>query len=202
MSTGAHELHEVRESVDILTEAGADELALLQCVASYPTPIKEINVKVMETLAAELDIPTGLSDHTLDPVTAPAAAAALGASVIEKHFTLDKTMEGPDHEFALEPHELSEMVTAVWDTEAALGTGEKSVLDIEAELHEKARRAIHAVENISAGEEFTTENLKVLRPGEQEAGLHSKFYDDLLGKTAARDIQKSAVVQWDDVADQ
>jgi N-acetylneuraminate synthase len=199
MSTGAHGLDEVRESVDVLETAGTAGLALLQCVAAYPTPLEDINVAVVETLADEFGVPTGLSDHTLDPVTAPSAAVALGASVVEKHFTLDKTMDGPDHEFALEPDELAEMVTAIRDTEAALGTGEKSVLDVETELYEKARRAVHAVDDISAGEAFTSDNLKVLRPGQREAGLHPKFYDELLGKTAARDIERSAGIQWDDV---
>lgn len=199
MSTGAHELDEVRESVDVLTDAGAEDFALLQCVAAYPTPIEKINVKVVETLANQFDVPTGLSDHTLDPVTAPAAAVALGASIVEKHFTLDKTMNGPDHQFALEPDELAEMVDAIRDTEAALGTGEKSVLDVEGELFEKARRAIHAVDDISSGEQFTADNLKVLRPGEREPGLRPKFYEDILGKTAACDVEKSAGVQWDDV---
>ncbi|OYR79477.1 shikimate dehydrogenase, partial [Halorubrum ezzemoulense] len=95
MSTGAHELDEVAESVAALRDSGASELILLQCVAAYPTPISEINVGVVETLREEFDVPTGLSDHTLDPVTAPSAAVALGACVIEKHFTLDKSMEGP-----------------------------------------------------------------------------------------------------------
>lgn len=199
MSTGAHELDEVRESVDVLTDAGAEDFALLQCVAAYPTPTEKINVKVVETLANQFDVPTGLSDHTLNPVTAPATAVALGASIVEKHFTLDKTMDGPDHQFALEPDELAEMVDAIRDTEAALGTGEKSVLGVEGELFEKARRAIHAVDDISSGEEFTADNLKVLRPGEREPGLRPKFYEDILGKTAARDVEKSAGVQWDDV---
>lgn len=199
MSTGAHELKEVRESVDVLTEAGVQDLALLQCVAAYPTPIEDINVRVVETLAKEFGVPSGLSDHTLDPVTAPSAAVALGASVVEKHFTLDKTMEGPDHQFALEPDELVEMVTAIRDTEAALGTGQKSVLDVESELYDKARRAVHAVEDISVETELTTENIEVLRPGEQEAGLHPKFYDEVIGEIAARDIEKSAGIQWEDV---
>lgn len=199
MSTGAHSLQEVRESVEVLETADVDALALLQCVAAYPTPIKEINVNVIETLAEEFGVPVGLSDHTLDPVTAPAAAVALGASIVEKHFTLDKTMEGPDHQFALEPEELAEMVSAIRDTEAALGTGEKTVLDVESELHDKARRAVHAVDDIAAGETFTETNLKVLRPGQQEAGLHPKFYDELIGKTATRDVAKSAGIQWDDV---
>jgi N-acetylneuraminate synthase len=108
-------------------------------------------------------------------------------------------MEGPDHRFALEPEELAEMVTAIRDTEAALGTSEKTVLDVESELHKKARRAIHAVEDIPAGEEFTTENVKVLRPGEREAGLHPKFYHEVLGNMAACDIRKSEGLQWADI---
>jgi len=199
MSTGAHDLKEVRESVAVLESAGASGLALLQCVAAYPTPLEDINVRVIRTLAEEFGVPVGLSDHTLDPVTAPAAAVALGADVIEKHITLDKSMEGPDHQFALEPDQLAEMVAAVRDTEAALGTGDKFILDVESELHDKARRAVHAVEDIAAGEEVTAENLKVLRPGERTAGLHPKFYDEILGKTADRDIQQSAGLQWDDI---
>ena len=199
MSTGAHELDEVAESVAALREAGASELVLLQCVAAYPTPISDINVGVVETLQETFNVPTGLSDHTLDPVTAPSGAVALGASVIEKHFTLDKSMEGPDHEFALEPDELDRMVTAIRDTEAALGTGEKRVLDVEQELHDKARRSIHVVEDIEVGEKLTEKNLKVLRPGEQKSGLHPKFYDEIVGMSALRDIPQGAGISWDDI---
>ena len=195
MSTGAHELEEIRESVDVLEEAGTGELVLLQCVAAYPTPVEDINVGVVETLAEEFGVPAGLSDHTLDPVTAPAAATALGASVVEKHFTLDSAMEGPDHEFALEPGELEQMVSAVRNTEAALGAGKKYILDIETELHEKARRAVHAVADIEAGEKLTAETVKVLRPGSRKAGLHPKFYDDILGATAASPISKGDGIQ-------
>ena len=199
MSTGAHELDEVAESVAILREAGVSDLVLLQCVAAYPTPISEINVRVVETLHEEFDALSGLSDHTLDPVTAPSAAVALGASVVEKHFTLDNSMEGPDHEFALEPDELDRMVSAIRDTEAALGTGAKTVLDAESELHNKARRAVHAVKNINAGQQFTEDNVQILRPGEQEAGVHPKFFDEILGKTAACDINQNTGIQWSDI---
>jgi len=199
MSTGAHELDEVAESVDVLREAGVSDLVLLQCVAAYPTPLSDINVRVIETLQEEFGVLAGLSDHTLDPVTAPAAAVALGASVVEKHFTLNKSMEGPDHKFALEPDELDRMVSAVRDTETALGSTEKRVLDIEEELYEKARRTMQAVDEIDAGEEFTPENVKVLRPGERDAGLHPKFYDEIIGETAARTVQKGRGIQWRDV---
>jgi len=199
MSTGAHEIGEVSESVSTLREAGVEDLALLQCVAAYPTPLSEINVRVVETLREEFGALSGLSDHTLDPVTAPSAAVALGASVVEKHFTLDKSMEGPDHEFALEPAELDAMVSAIRDTEAAMGTGEKRVLEVERELHDKARRAIHAAEDIAAGEELTEENLRVLRPGERQSGLHPKFYDELVGAIAARDIKSGEGLTWEEV---
>jgi N-acetylneuraminate synthase len=202
MSTGAHELEEVRESVDVLQDAGVEGLSLLQCVAAYPTPIEDINVRVVETLAEEFDVPAGLSDHTLDPVTAPSAAVALGASVVEKHFTLDKTMEGPDHEYALEPEELEEMVTAIRDTEAALGSGEKKVQDVETELHEKARRAIHAVAEIAPGDRFTEENVAVLRPGEREPGLPPKHYDDVIGSVANHRVESGDGIEWADLADQ
>lgn len=199
MSTGAHTLGEIGESVDVLKRAGVDHLALLQCVAAYPTPLESINVRVVETLAEEFGTLTGLSDHTLDPVSAPVTAVALGASILEKHFTLDKSRDGPDHQFALEPHELDEMVTAIRNTEQALGTGDKTVLDIERELHRYARRAIHARRDISRGELLTEENVAVLRPGERERGLDPKFYDEVLGRTAARDISKDEGIDWNDV---
>jgi N-acetylneuraminate synthase len=202
MSTGAHELEEIAESVDVLQEAGVSDLVLLQCVAAYPTPLSDINVRVVSTLQETFDVLAGLSDHTLDPVTAPSAAVALGASVVEKHFTLDKSMEGPDHQFALEPDELDQMVSAIRKAEAALGSAEKRVLDGEEELYAKARRAIHAVADIKAGEELTEENVKVLRPGGQKTGLHPKHYDSVLGNTTTREIEKGSGIQWSDIEDQ
>jgi N-acetylneuraminate synthase len=142
---------------------------------------------------------SGLSDHPLDPVTAPSAAVALGASVVEKHFTLDKSMEGPDHQFALEPDELDQMISAIRDTEAALGSGEKRVVEIEEELYEKARRAIHAVNHIEAGDVISEDDVKVLRPGEKETGLDPKFYDEIIGESAVRSINKGNGIQWDDI---
>ncbi|MFC7071595.1 N-acetylneuraminate synthase family protein [Halovenus rubra] len=199
MSTGAHELSEVAESVSALRDVGVSDLVVLQCVAAYPTPISEINVRVIETLQDEFDVLSGLSDHTLDPVTAPSAAVALGASVVEKHITLDKSMEGPDHQFALEPDELNRMISAIRDTEQVLGSREKRVIGVEKELYEKARRAIHAICDIEAGETISSEDIKVLRPGEKEAGLDPKFYDEIVGETAGRDIETGNGIQWDDI---
>lgn len=199
MSTGAHDLDEVAESVSALRDAGVSDLVVLQCVAAYPTPLSEINVCVIETLQEEFDVLSGLSDHTLDPVTAPSAAVALGASVVEKHFTLDKSMEGPDHQFALEPDELDQMISAIRDTDKALGTSEKQILEIEQELYQKARRAIHTVRDIESGDIITEEDVKVLRPGEKEAGLDPKFYDEIIGESAVRNIKKGAGIQWKDI---
>ncbi|MFC6864717.1 N-acetylneuraminate synthase family protein [Halomicroarcula sp. GCM10025817] len=201
MSTGAHDHEDVADSVDVLQAAGVDALALLHCVAAYPTPLDDANVRVVETLRESFDVHSGLSDHTLDPVVAPSAAVALGATVVEKHFTLDKTLEGPDHEFALEPNELDRMVAAVRDTEQALGSGEVRVLDVEDELHEKARRGVHAVSDVAAGETVTYDDVRVLRPGELERGLHPRHYDKIVGKTAARDIDSGKGIKWSDLTE-
>ncbi len=199
MSTGAHELNEIAESVDVLDNEDVTDLVLLQCVAAYPAPLEDINVRVIETLREEFGVLTGLSDHTLDPVTAPTAAVSLGASVVEKHFTLDKSMEGPDHQFALEPDQLDDMVTAIRNTETALGTADKYVLNVEEKLHDLARRRVHATTDIEAGDTLTEDNVGVLRSGRQTNGLHPKFYDELLGKVAERQIPKDSGITWDDV---
>lgn len=199
MSTGAHDLDEVRESVSVLNKAGCEELVLLQCTASYPTPLDSANVRVVEKLQTEFGMPAGLSDHTLDPVIAPTAAVSLGASVIEKHLTLDNNMEGPDHKFALEPDQLKTMISAIRDTKRALGTEQKTVVDEEEELYKKARRYVHTTTTISTGEPLTEDSIGVLRPGDQDSGLHPKFYHDLLGMVATRDIPKNAGITWDDV---
>ena len=198
LSTGAHKMDEISEAVAVLQQAGT-EFVLLHCVSGYPTPLEQINVRVVETLRNEFGVLTGLSDHTLDPTTAPAAAVSLGATVVEKHFTLDKNMDGPDHEFALEPDELDEMVSAIRKTERALGDGVKRLAEAEQELHDKARRFIHARTDISAGEELTEENIGLLSPGEREPGLLPKHYEEILGRTASRDIHRSAGISWDDV---
>lgn len=197
MSTGAHEISEVEDSVEALRQAGVEDFALLQCVAAYPTPLESINVKVIQTLREKFGVQTGLSDHTLDPVTAPAAAVALGANIVEKHFTLDKSMEGPDHEFALEPDQLDRMVTAIRNTEKALGNGEKEVLGVEEELHEMGKRRIHATSEIKEGEIISDENIDILRSGKQENGLSPKYYSEILGRKVIEDIEKSKGVTWE-----
>lgn len=197
LSTGAHSMSEVRESVEALQSAGIDDIVLLQCTSSYPAPLESANIRVIERFAHEFDLPSGLSDHTLDPITAPTAAVAVGGDVIEKHFTLDKSLDGPDHSFAIEPDELTEMVSAIKRTENVLGMDEKEVQSVEEEMHDIARRRIHAATNISAGEKLSDENIKVLRSGKNENGLVPKFYHEVLGMRTEESVSAGQGITWD-----
>lgn len=154
---------------------------------------------MIETLRHDFGVPAGLSDHTLDPVTPPAAATAFGAAVVEKTFTLDKDMEGSDYESALEPKELDWMVSAIRNTERALGDGVNTVQSVESELYGKARRAVHSTTDIAAVEELTEQNITDLRSDERDPGLEAKFYRELLGQTATVDIERSSGIEWSDV---
>lgn len=198
VSTGAHDMREVEAAVDVLRDAGADELVLLHCVSAYPTPLDDINVRVVETLRDAFDVPVGLSDHTEDPRTAPAAAVALGGCVIEKHLTLDSTMEGPDHAMSVEPDGLATLVDAVRDTHRALGSPEKRVLDAERGVHETARRAVHATAALSAGERIAPDDVAVLRSGERDPGVDPSRYEAVVGSRATRDLEVGEGVGEDD----
>jgi len=191
MSTGAHEQAEVQEAVEVLRENGVDDIALLHCVSSYPTPLEEINVRAVETLQCDFDTVVGFSDHTVEPAVAPAAAVALGASIVEKHFTLNKEMNGPDHSFAVEPEELNEMVNKIRQTETVLGDGVFSMSTNESGVRNRARRGIFASRSISAGQKINEVDLQVLRPGTaQNQGLHPKYFDDVVGAQLTVDIDR------------
>jgi N-acetylneuraminate synthase len=187
MSTGAHTVEEVAESVAALEEAGVAGLVLLHCVAAYPTPLEAINVRTMQLLAERFDVPVGLSDHTTDPVAAPAAAAALGASVIEKHITLDRTMDG----------ELTAMIAQIRSTATAVGRPVDDILPEESELHEIARRSIYARSQIARGEAITPENTKIVRSGGKQHGLAPKAFERILGARAAQDIDADEPITSD-----
>lgn len=191
LSTGMCSLSEVEEAVDVLRENGAGELTLLHCTTEYPAPIEDVNLKAMQTLAEHFGTKIGYSDHT-EGIEVPVAAVAMGAKVIEKHFTLDKTMEGPDHKASLEPEELAEMVRAIRKIELALGTGEKRVTKREAANRKAARKSIVAARDIKAGEIFTEENLTVKRPGD---GITPMKWEEVLGKTANRDFKKEERIE-------
>ena len=200
MSTGAHELSEVEEAVSVLRENGVEDITLLHCISSYPTPLEEINVRAVETLDNEFDTVVGLSDHTVEPAVAPAAAVALGASVVEKHFTLDKEMEGPDHSFALEPDELDEMVDTIRGTKLALGNGTIDVQDIERETYQRSRRGIHATRKIKQGEAIEKGDVQVIRPGDAvDVGAEPKRLDEIIGSVAVSEIEQGQGVTVDDL---
>lgn len=198
VSTGTADLTEVAETVAYFRQTGNDQLILLQCTASYPAPLVSLNVRAVKTLKEEFDLPVGLSDHSRDPLVGPLAAVALGASVIEKHFTISNDLPGPDHRFALEPAELRTMVEKIRGLEAALGSGEKTVNRVELELRAFARRSIFATRDIEAGEKLLAENIAVLRCGQLQAGLEPKFYHEILNRRATRRILAETALRPDD----
>jgi len=197
MSTGAHELSEIKEAVEVLRQNGVENLALLHCVSSYPTPLEEINVRAVQTLQQEFDTVIGFSDHTIDPATAPAAAVALGASVVEKHFTLDKDMEGPDHSFAVEPNELNTMISSIRKTKISLGDGAVDVTRAESGPATRSRRGIFAAKNIPQGKVISENSIKVLRPGsESNQGLSPKYLSEIIGSKTITAITKGEPISW------
>ena len=200
VSTGTAALAEVEETVRAIRETGNDAIVLLQCTASYPAPIESANVRALQTLREATGLPSGLSDHTGDPITAPLVAVALGACVIEKHFTLDRGMPGPDHRYAIEPRELQEMVRRIRDAEVALGHGRKELLPVEQELHQFARRSIFAARDIAAGEAFSRDNLIVLRNGRNAPGLAPSQLERLFGRKAPRPYAADEVLRPEDLA--
>ena len=198
ISTGTADLAEVRETVEAFRQTGNEQLALMQCTAAYPAPLESLNIRAVTTLKSAFDVPVGLSDHSRDPVVGPLAAVAVGANLIEKHFTLGNELPGPDHRFALEPAELRLMIRRMREAEQALGSGDKKVHPVESELRQFARRSIFAVRDIAAGETFTTENIAVLRCGNLPPGLAPKYLPDVLGKRSQRDIRaENAIKQGD-----
>lgn len=199
MSTGASVEEDIAWAVNTFYELGGEELSLLQCTAKYPSGPESMNLAVIPWLKSRFRTSVGLSDHSRDPVYAPLAAVALGATVVEKHFTLDNRLPGPDHYFAITPSELEEMVKAIRVCEKMLGSGVKEVLDSEEELRYYCRRSVQAIRDIEKGEAFKEgENIDILRPGKQEIGVHPKFITEIEGKTAQRPISVGKGVQEGD----
>jgi len=194
ISTGASSLPDVLRVVELARNVGNEKIVFLQCTAAYPTPPSDVNARAMVTLREASGCLVGLSDHSRDPVIAPVVAVALGAVVIEKHFTLSNRLPGPDQKFAVEPDELGRLVRAVREAQAVLGTGAKELLAVERELHGFARRSIFSVREIGAGEVFVEDNIRVLRNGANAPGLAPEEYPRLLGRRAARDIPAGTAI--------
>lgn len=186
MSTGMCELDEVRQAVRILEENGAGKITLLHCNTEYPTPYEDVNLQAMDTLHKEFQLEIGYSDHT-SGIEVPIAAVARGAAVIEKHFTLDRNMEGPDHKASLEPNELKKMIISIRNIEKALGSGEKKPSNSEKKNISVARKSIVAKKAIRKGEQFTEENLAVKRPG---TGISPMRWNEIVGLYAKKDYSE------------
>lgn len=191
MSTGMCSLDEIREAIGALKENGAGEIRLLHCNTEYPTPYEDVNLKAMQMLREEFGLETGYSDHT-QGIEVPIAAAALGAVIIEKHFTLDRNMEGPDHKASLEPEELAAMVRAIRNIEKAVGTGVKTPSPSERKNMAVARKSIVAKERIRAGETLTEENLAAKRPG---TGISPMRWNEVIGTKAVRDFEEDEQIE-------
>jgi N-acetylneuraminate synthase len=197
VSTGTATLEEVGDALKTIRAAGNEKIVLLQCTAKYPAPLSSLNLRAMETLRQKFNVPVGLSDHSREPVVGPVAAVALGAVAIEKHFTVDNELPGPDHRFAVVPDELAAMVAAIRGATLAMGSGVKEPQPEESELREFARRSIFAVRSIAAGERLTPENVAVLRCGKIGYGLHPREYAAVLGRTASRTISTDELIRWE-----
>jgi sialic acid synthase SpsE len=190
LSAGLANMDEVRDALDACHTAQA---ILLQCASLYPAPPDIVNLRAMKTMQDTFGIPTGLSDHTLGTHIS-VAATALGAHMIEKHFTLSRSLEGPDHPFAMEPADMKRLVEQVRDVEAALGDGEKrGPSEAESESYRIGRRSVHAARGISAGSAITADMLCTKRPG---LGIAPKHIGELIGKTASRDIAADEWLTW------
>ena len=192
MSTGMADLKEVKESLDVLISCGTDKkvITVLHCNTEYPTPFDDVNLKAMLTIRDELSVKVGYSDHT-PGIDVPVAAVALGAEVIEKHFTLDKNMEGPDHRASLEPDKLKDMVSAIRNIEKAMGNGIKKPSPSELKNKPIARKSIVAARDIQKGEMFTEENLTVKRPG---TGISPMRWDEIIGQKAERNYKADELI--------
>ena len=190
MSTGMCEMSEIGAAVSVLKQNGTPEIRLLHCNTEYPTPFEDVNLRAMQTMRNAFGLEVGYSDHTKG-IEVPIAAVALGATVIEKHFTMDRNMEGPDHKASLEPVELAEMVRSIRNIEKALGSGEKKPSPSEEKNRPVARKSIVAKRTIHAGEVLTEGNISVKRPG---TGLSPMQWFEVLGSKAVRDFEEDELI--------
>jgi sialic acid synthase SpsE/RimJ/RimL family protein N-acetyltransferase len=202
LSTGASVEADIGWAVETYRSVGGRDLCLMQCTAKYPAPPESMNLKAIPWLKRRFGVAVGLSDHSRHPTYAPLCAVALGARVIEKHYTLDNRLPGPDHSFAITPAELREMVAAIRAAEPMLGSGIKDVLDGERELHKFARRGVQAIRAIAPGEPLREGfNIDILRPGKQRPGVHPRYLASLEGRRATRAILAGDGIQPRDWSD-
>lgn len=191
ISTGMSNLSDIEFALKVLREAGAKDIIVLHCNTNYPTNMNEVNLNAMNTIRDAFKVEVGYSDHT-NGIEIPIAAVALGARVIEKHFTLDKNMEGPDHKASLEPQELKEMVKSIRNIETALGNGIKDLTLSESKNVKVARKSLVCLKPIKVGEILTEENICIKRPG---TGVSPKLWDKVIGTKAKRNFEKDELIE-------
>ena len=191
MSTGMCDMNEIQDAIEVLEKNGTTDITLLHCNTQYPTPYEHVNLSAMNSIRDALHKEVGYSDHT-QGIEVPIAAVAMGATVIEKHFTLDKNMEGPDHKASLNPTELKQMVVAIRNIEQAIGNGLKEPSSSEMANKGVARKSIVASRSIKQGEVFSEENLTTKRPG---TGISPMKWYDVIGKVAPRDFSEDEIIE-------
>jgi pseudaminic acid synthase len=194
ISTGIATIDEIQDAVNICREVGNEEIVLLKCTSSYPAPLEEANLVMIQNLADTFGVVSGFSDHTLGS-TAPIVAVTLGAKVIEKHFILDKSIGGADADFSLDKKEFAQMVQAVRDTEKLLGKVDYAMNDKKRQSRQFSR-SLYVSKDIKKGEVFTEVNVRSVRPS---YGLHPKYLDKILGKTATKDLEFATPLSWDKI---
>ena len=190
MSTGMCDMAEIKAAVELLKNNGCSDIRLLHCNTEYPTPYEDVNLAAMKTIRDEFNCEVGYSDHTKG-IEIPIAAVAMGATIIEKHFTLDHNMEGPDHKASLEPDELAEMVKCIRNIEKAIGSGNKTPSASERKNMEIARKSIVAKKSIKAGDLLSEDNLTVKRPGN---GINPMKWPEVIGTRAIKDFEEDELI--------
>jgi len=189
ISTGASTYTEIDFAVNLIKKYNS-KIGLLQCTSKYPSPLDALNLGVIPHMKSRYNLPVGLSDHSIEPIIGPIVAVGIGATIIEKHFTLDRNLPGPDHPFALIPDELELMIQSIRNSEKSKGTGQKEVLPEEKELHQFATRSLQAIKDISKGEMLQEGvNFEVLRPGNKIRGLDARFLETVNGKKSVKEIK-------------
>ena len=191
LSTGMATLEEIKETYDFIDKK--EDLVILHCITGYPTSFNEANLNFIKTLQKEFDVPIGFSDHS-PGIELPIAAVALGACVVEKHFTLDKSLDGPDHKASLNPNEFKAMVDAIRNVEIAMGDGVRKFSDNELEIKKIARKSIVLNQDVSKDMIIERRMLSIKRPGN---GIPPKFIDDVVGKKLIKDLKVNTVLKWD-----
>ena len=195
LSTGMAALGEIERTISLINAFGNTDIILLHCTTSYPTPYDQVNMNVLDTLKKAFGLPVGYSDHTLG-IEISVMAVSLGAKVIEKHFTLDRTMEGPDHFASLEPHELKNMVEAIRNVEKAFGSKRKEITVEEKKNIFFMRRSVHASKDMEQGETMKENNIKITRPFD---GIEPWFLESILGKKIKNNVKKDEPIKWGDL---